>query len=391
MVLVGLAVLLARPWSGGPTTDASPSAPSLRPPTPHDEVRSVSVDFDVVTDPRTDWDAVDRHLDQAGANAVNLNAGRVEFTAFDWSAHPDAAAEPGTDHLAVASSHLVHAPDGTHRAISLIVDAFVPAWIKADPSIAGVDPQGRRSTHIASASALYDGPVGDRLVAYVTALGQRYDPSTIELTELFFSSYTYGPDDLALYRRLTGATDWPRAADGSIDTTDPSISRWRNTVMTHLLQRTRAALDAVRDGAGRQIGLTLDVRVDWDDPAAGKPYNGQDYRALLAGVRDLRLQLWAYVGRPVRPAASVAGLTRSLADAGYDMSRFIVSVGLWSGSSSDSTRAPIAPGVLDVAVRGAATSGVTDVNVTPYALMTDAHWDVLSSVWGETASASPAP
>ena len=382
VVLVAIAVVLARPWSGDDgTAGASPSVPDLRPSTAPAQVRSVSVDFDVVTDPGTDWDAVDRHLDEAGANAVNLNAGRVEFTAFDWPAHPDAAAEPGTDHLAVASSHLVDGPDGAHRAVSLIVDAFVPAWIKEDPSIAGVDAQGRRSTHIASASALYDGPVGDRLVAYVSALGERYDPSSVELTELFFSSYTYGADDLALFRRMTGAQDWPRTKSDDIDTADPSIARWRNAVMVHVLDRVRAALDDVRDGAGRRIGLTLDVRVNWDDPPAGQPYNGQDYRALLAGVRGLRLQLWAYVGRPVRPATSVAGLTTSLADAGYDMSRFIVSVGLWSGRSSDDPQAPIAPGVLDVAVRGAATHGVNDVNVTPYSLFSDAHWAVLADAW----------
>jgi hypothetical protein len=384
--LVVVAVLLAHPWSGdGGTPAASPSVPVLRPGTTPALTRSVSVDFAVVTDPSTDWDAVDRNLDAAGANAVNLNAGRVEFTAFDWPAHPDAAAEPGTDHLATAAGALVDGPDGTHRAVSLIVDAFVPAWIEADPSIAGVDPQGRRSRHIASASELYDGAVGDRIVDYVAALGERYDPSSIELTELFFSYYTYGTDDLALYRKMTGASDWPRTADGAVDVAHPAISRWRNAVMVHLLDRVRTALDGVRDGAGARIGLTLDVRVDWDDPPAGQPYNGQDYRTLLSGVPGLRLQLWAYVGRPVRPASSVADLTASLAGAGYDMARFIVSVGLWSGASSDDPQRPIRPAVLDVAVRGAATHGVTNVNVTPYSLMTEAHWEVLHAAWGTSA------
>ena len=73
-----------------------------------------------------------------GANAVDLNAGRVEFTAFDWAAHPDAAAEPGTDHLARAANALHLSDDGAARQIGLIVDAFVPQLIADDPSLAGV-------------------------------------------------------------------------------------------------------------------------------------------------------------------------------------------------------------------------------------------------------------
>ena len=69
------------------------------------------------------------------------------------------------------------------------------------------------------------------------------------------SGLRLGADDLALYCQMTGATDWPRNADGSINQTDPSIGTWRSQVIAHLLGRMRTALDGVRDGQGRDIEL----------------------------------------------------------------------------------------------------------------------------------------
>ncbi len=208
VAVVVAAVLLASPWKE--------SLPPMRSTPPPDDVRSVSIDFGVVTDPGTDWGAVDQHLDSAGANAVELNAGRVEFTAFDWAAYPEAAAEPGTDHLSTAARALARTSDGAQREFGLIVDAFVPRWLEQDPSLAGRSTSGETATYQASASALATGPVGDRLVAYVVALGERYEPAYISVTELFLDGYTFGEDDLALYREMTGAEDWPRDESGAV-------------------------------------------------------------------------------------------------------------------------------------------------------------------------------
>lgn len=379
---VGAALLLARPWEDVP--------PAMRPVVAPDVVRSVSVDFGIVTDPDTDWAAIDRHLDAAGANGVDLNAGRVEFTAFDWPAHPEAAAEPGTDHLSRAARALHEAADGTPREIGLIVDAYVPEWIKADPSIAGVSADGRRSPYRASASQLATGEVGDRLVEYVTDLGERYDPSRIAVTELFLNYYSFGDDDLALYREMTGADDWPRDADGRIDDDAPELGAWRSEVLAGLLARMRAGLDGVRDGRGEQIELAMDVRVDWDDPAAGVPSSGQDYEILLRSAD--RLVVWAYVGPQDRTPADVAGLTGALEAAGYDMSRFTMSVGLWAGSADADPPRAIAPGLMAETVEAAGTHGVTDVNVTPLSHLSEAHWAALGAVWHTAAgSVSPSP
>ena len=153
---------------------------------------------------------------------MDLDAGRVEFTAFDWIGHEDAAAKPGTDHLAVAADAVRASADGEQRQVNLVVDALVPQEIQSDPKIAGVDAQGRRSRYVASASELQDGPIGDRLVEYVAALGERYDPNQVSVTELMFDGHTFGADDLALFKKMTGASDWPRTKTGAIDISAPS-------------------------------------------------------------------------------------------------------------------------------------------------------------------------
>ncbi len=339
----------------------------------------MSVDLDLVTDPATDWSAVAGHLDQVDATAVDLSAGRVEFTAFDWAAHPDDAAEPGADHLARAARALHESADGTPRRVGLIVDAYVPEWIAAEPQLAGVAADGGRSPYQASATALATGPVGDRLVAYVAALGERYDPARVSVSELFLDRYTFGEDDLALFREMTGARDWPRDADGQIDEQAPEVGAWRSDVVAGVLTRMRDALDATRDGQGAQIELAIDVRVDWDEPAAGVPSSGHDYRTLLRAAD--RLTVWAYVGAPDRTPRDVERLTRGLHDAGYDMRRFTVSVGLWAGSADADPPRTISPERLAGAVDAATGNGVEDVNVTPLSLLSDAHREALASVW----------
>ncbi|ACQ78604.1 conserved hypothetical protein [Beutenbergia cavernae DSM 12333] len=371
VALVGVGVVLARPWVD------EDALPSFRPAAPPEEVRSISLDFDVVVDDETDWDAVAARLDEVDATTVHLNAGRIEFTAFDWPAYPQYAAEPGTDHLAVAARALHESQDGVARQINLIIDAYTPELIKEDPSLAGIDANGVRSTHVASATQLMRGEVGERIADYAAALGERYDPNAIELTELNLDRFTFGEEDFDLFREMTQEADWPRNEDGTIDTGSPLIGTWRSDVVAGLLSRVRAALDEVREGRGEQIELSADVRVDWTDPAAGRPDSGHDYSTLLE-VAD-RLVVWVYIGPVQRSPDDVESLTAALAEAGYDMSRLTMSVGLWKGRADDPTS--IEPGELAGAVRRAATNGITSVNVTPYSMMSAEHWAALAAVW----------
>jgi hypothetical protein len=365
IAVVVAAVLVAQPWQDVPPTMRSDDPPRV--------LRSVSVDLGVVTDPATDWAALDARLDAAGVTGVELNAGRVEFTALDWAEHPDAAAEPGTDHIARAARALRTTADGRQRQIGLVVDAYVPAWIARDPSVAGVDADGNRAVYAASATQIARGEVGARLVSYVAMLGARYQPSQIALTELFLDQ-SFGDDDLALFREATGAADWPRTPDGRPDGTAPEVTAWRSDVLTDLLRRARDALD---EAGAPDVALAMDVQVDWEDPARGAPVAGQDYAALL-GVAD-RLVLWAYLFGD-RPPSDVGRLVDALVADGQDMSRFVVSVGLWAPGTPEAPGSLPAP-TLAQAVEAALAAGATSVNVTPVTLMTDEDWVALAEAW----------
>ncbi|MGC3995150.1 MAG: hypothetical protein QM779_13720 [Propionicimonas sp.] len=322
------------------------------------------------------WSALRSDLDEAHVNVLHLSAGRVEWTAFDWAAHPEVAADSGTDHLAEAIAALTPMANGGTRKVDLLIDALVPSWIAADPSIAGVDAKGKRATYTPSASAIHDGEVGDRYVELARDLSVRYRPTEITFSEFMFDNETFGADDLALYQRMTGAKDWPRTRSGAIDEDSPLIGAWRSEVLYDLLARVRQALDEVTDQVGHRVELGTDVLVNWDDPTAGRPDVGDDYDVLYGAVD--RIILWGYFGTEGRTPADFGNLGAALQASKVPTERFAVSVGLWSGEDEQSV---ITPAELAEAVGVATSAGLTSVNATPVTLMTQAHWDALAGVW----------
>jgi hypothetical protein len=141
----------------------------------------------------------------------------------------------------------------------------------------------------------------------------------------------------------------------------------------------RAALDKVNDGTGKKIRLAFDVRVNWDDPAAGRPEDGAEYKKLLTAADGL--VLWAYFGEADRPPAEIRTLTAGLADAGIDTRRLTVSVGLWEGDQNDVPQRAISPAELAVAVRATPTNGVRSTEIVPMRLLDDPLWKVLDDAW----------
>ena len=77
--------------------------------------QSVSLGIENIANPQ-DWDDLRSKVDRAHVNVLHLCAGRVEWTAFDSAAHPEVAAESGSDHLARAISELGTMPNGTPEA-----------------------------------------------------------------------------------------------------------------------------------------------------------------------------------------------------------------------------------------------------------------------------------
>ncbi|MEN0072326.1 MAG: hypothetical protein AAGC63_15215, partial [Propionicimonas sp.] len=265
--------------------------------------QAVSLGIENIVNPQ-DWAGLRAEVDDAHVNVLHLASGRVEWTHFDRGAHPEVAAEAGSDHLARAIDELGTLPDGTPRGIDLVIDALVPEWIRKDPSIAGQDAAGSRARYMASAAALHDGAVGDRFVELARDLAVRYRPTQITFTELAFDDETFGAADLALYRRMTGEKDWPRDGSGRIDEESGRIDAWRSQVIGDLLARVRRALDEVTPQVGHRVQLAQDVLVDGDDPAAGRPDAGHDYRQLWQVVD--KVVAWVYFDSGDRPAGEVS-------------------------------------------------------------------------------------
>lgn len=225
--------------------------------------RAVSFGFEnIVTDtPR--WEHYAQQLRQVNATGLSLSVGRTDWTAFNWEARPQASADgvasSGRDYVAEA----IHAlrPELTGNSeITLTIDTLCPANIAADPSIAGVNPQGEASYDFPSVSSLESGIAGDLLVQLAGEICARYKPNRISLTELMFDDFTFGTPDLRSFSKHSGKKDWPRTSTGEIDTAHPSLGICRSAALANLLSRISTAAQA------HGVLLDMDVRASWANP-----------------------------------------------------------------------------------------------------------------------------
>lgn len=323
--------------------------------------RGVNFGFEDVSDDTYDWVGAAQRLMEVGATTVSLAVGRVEWVAFEWEQYPDTlAVGEGQDLVASAINTL-----GGGLSLSLVIDALVPRMIEEDQNLAGVNPEGERSTDFASVTALRDGAVGNRMVELAVELAARYNPQRIVLTELMFDDYTFGDNDLPSYQEFSGNEDWPRNEDGAINTTDQSIADWRSAALEVLAGKITAALPS-------EVALEFDVRASWEDPAGDRALSGHDYDMLLSTVD--RIAIWNYSAMNNIEASYSEDLAASLTDRYGE--RYTMSVGLWGEGGSTVT-----PKEMARALQYSARGGATAVSVTPASMMTQDHWGVLKEIW----------
>lgn len=326
----------------------------------------------------------DRHkelaswCEKARINKVGLVAGRVDWTAFpsqdrsSWSADfgEEGDKNPLWDAISIFSRD-----DDPGQKIVLVVDAQGERIFKDNPKLAGIDTKGCPKTNLPGLAALVKGEFGDRIIDLVTELVERYSPSAISLTDLYFEDSTYGEDDLDHFNTATGENDWPRDENNNIKTDDERIVAWRCKAMADFVARVR---DAVYTAGNRRCELWMEVRSPRNDPHGDRKDSGQDY-GLLAKAAD-RLVLWDYFGTepdylPTRDLA--AAFTERTGGSG------VLSVGLWGREREDL----ITPDELETAVKEAVRGGSDWVWVTPTQTvaqpMTDAHWEALVRAWNQ--------
>lgn len=353
LVPVLISVLAVGACAGPPTAAVAPAAE-----------RAVGVGYETVVDAAGTLPDLAKRLNEVNANSVTISAGRLDWTAFPWAAHPEAEAAPGADHVAEAIKALGTDAAGKRRRITLTIDLLVPAWIRTTPGIAGINFDGTRSGDYASVTALTTGPVGARLVEFVSEVTRRYHPDAVALTELMFDNNTYGGDDRDSYRLASGAADWPRLANGDIDVGHQTISSWRSKALASLVGKATAAAHA--NGAT----LDMDVRAPWGNPAGDRPESGHDY-GLLAAAAD-RLVVWDYFGLNDAPASYSGELAQAMA---ARPGKFVISVGMWAKKGS------ISAADLAAGLRASVAGGASAVSVTPVSMLDGDAWQALKETW----------
>ena len=330
--------------------------------------RSVSFGFEDVVTEKPRWRYYGDQLHRVNANAMSISVGRADWTAFPWASHPTATAskvsKTGTDYVAETIDALRPRLSGDQQ-LTLTIDTLAPARLKATPTFAGVNPQGKKADSFPSVSALSTGPVGDRIVELTSDVCSRYNPDRVSITELMFDDYTFGKEDLNSYRNHTGEAGWPRTASGEIDTEDPSLGIWRSDALAELLSRIKAAASV--HGAR----LDMDVRTSWSKPGGDRALSGHSYDVMLEEAD--RIVVWNYFA--INGSTPEYGAKIVDALKGRVQGRFVMSTGLWADEGVISSEE------LEASLTALARSNVDAVSVTPASLMTERHWAALEKLW----------
>jgi glycosyltransferase involved in cell wall biosynthesis len=364
VVAVAVAVAAGFVWlgrPGGAAPVASAVAGMLSPEPPPAFGLGLSTHFDAWPDWRMAISSIVKRPQVRRAEVVGVGAGRIEWAYFRWKGHEDAWAnhqkgEPAEDLLLEAAK--AFRAEGLE--VAAFVDLFAPGWIARHPGSAAVSADGTPSTEQVSLAQLADGPFGARVLEMIEALAAGYPIAAVNLTEAAYGDTSFGAEDLASYRALTGRRDWPRDPLGRVEVEDPSVWEWKSILFERFVAKAAAAVRR----HGKQ--LWVDVAASWKDLARdGRDY-GHDYGRLVRHAD--RIVVWDYFALEGLPPSASRDLARHLA-ARYPASHFDLSVGLW-GKGASVVPAP----ELDAALAAAVAGGARRVWVTPNDQVTDEHW-----------------
>ena len=277
---------------------------------------------------RRNWSEIARTAVTRGYNTIDLAAGRPEWTLFQWPVHPEwVSLEPQENPLRDVIATL--RANGIEN-IYLTLDMMVSTSLAKFPEWKAISRDGT-IRNMPSPAALTRSPIRDMLAGAVAQVATQFGDiiDGIIITELFWDSGSFSDNDLLLYRSDTGATDWPRSDDGALQET-PKYQEWLTTKMANFIAHCRSLT------AG--IPLVMDVRVNWNQPLAGRPDSGHDYAKLLR-VAD-EIQPWVYydTGEESKAVALVSALNKQWPG------RVRPALGLWSATPASVGKTPRRPG-----------------------------------------------
>ncbi len=359
-----------------PTNSANPPSPTGNPqpasvkesPVLNGPIHALRVDYTDMAASRNDVISLEQRIAQAGFNMVSLGAGRAEWTYFKWAGHGDAWSSDvktsGIDFLAEDVARF-----GSWAQIDAEVDVLSPLYIQKNPESAAISVDGIPSTNLVSTMQLVNGPYGKSLLEMIAAIAANYPVNSISINEMYYQRDGYGPDDRAAYARVTGRNDWPRTADGKINTEDPSISGWRSAELARFIGQAMSI--------AHQYGknLFVNVALNLNNSSAPVLDYGQQLE-LLQGNID-RILLWGFFNPESVPAQDLQKAVQSLSKADYH-DKFIFVIGLWNKDkqvvSADSLKSTI------TAVQA---GGLQSIWITPATIMNNDIWNVIKSAWAQ--------
>ncbi len=325
---------------------------------------ALSTHFDAWEDWRL---AIDRITDKPHAeviSVVGVGAGRPEWVYFRWKGYERYWA----NHQKGAKRDLLQTATARFQKkgyrVAAIIDLFAPKYIEEHPSSAAIGYDGSVSPEQVSFAELVRGEYGRLLIELIEYICKNYTVDIINLTELSYYSYSYNPEDLALYREYTGRKDWPRDKNGNVDREDPSIWQWRSDLMADYIRQVAE----VAHRYGKK--LYVDVPVSWKDLKREGREAGLDYRKILEHADALIVWNYFYLeDAPPTISARVASYLR----ANLPKDSYYLSIGLWGNEK------PVGPEELREAIISSLYGGATKLWITPDYLITEEHWNRIVS------------
>ncbi|WP_257158648.1 hypothetical protein [Corynebacterium cystitidis] len=346
--LVAVCTGLAACTQSTPQPEAQDLGPTGRPLT-------LGIGWESVKDDTVNWDEVRERLDSTGANEITVGVGRSDFIGFPAAGQEDYWAAGVKEDEDLVQDVVDTLTRGTDRDVTLTIDVMAPTIVETNPDYVGAFADGSASKDFPSATALYRGPVGDRIESMCEAVDERYNPDAIALTELIGDTF-FSPADEELFAEMTDEDEFPRHENGSVNTADDTVNDWQSQIITSVIDRCQSA-------SGNQV--VMDTRVNWQAPGENRFDSGHRYNDILDTGADLTL--WVYTSlsdeEPETTGAVAEGLQERFDDS--ELERITLSLGLWGD---------LTPDQLETALEG--TQGF-QTSVTPLSLMTDEHWAVL--------------
>lgn len=286
------------------------------------KTRAVGIGWEDTSNQR-DWATIATTLVEKGYNTVDLAVGRPEWTLFPWPEHPERVS---INHNSNPIRDIITTMRGNGIAqVYLTIDTMVTTTLTTSPQWKAVSRDGT-ARNLPSAAALTSGPVRDMMLGAVNQVTKLYGDviDGVVLTELFWDSGSFSDNDLELYKRDTGASDWPRRRDGTPHES-PEYREWLTDKMADFVRACRNNTNG--------IPLIMDVRVNWENPTHGRKDAGHDYAKLLSVCDEI--QAWAYykTGSEDKPQTLANVL------AAQWPGRVRVSLGLWDATPESVSQA----------------------------------------------------